>query len=175
MWKLYEFGNIFRLFLYLKNSEKITRTLYDLVAFAFDSYALKYYGIYNHRTHGIKISMIWLHFQCLWLRILCNHMCLINTSGIRTHKLTRIKSVLPPSQSPGRFRVSMIWTDLSLGQNSSILNFQTLRANPNPIQLQAIDASSCDDTLKLPLTLLKSVGSNMIMYYYSPLIMCIWL
>ena len=61
LWKLYEFGNIFRLFLYLKNSEKITRTLYDLVAFAFDSYALKYYGIYNHRTHGIKF----LWFGCI--------------------------------------------------------------------------------------------------------------
>jgi hypothetical protein len=38
----------------LKKSEQITRILYDLVAFAFDSYTLKYYGIYNHRTHDIK-------------------------------------------------------------------------------------------------------------------------
>ena len=70
LWKLYEFGRIFRLFLYLKNSEQITRTLYDLVAFAFDSYTLEYYGIYNHRTTWHKICMIWLHFQ--------NDFCILN-------------------------------------------------------------------------------------------------
>ena len=61
LWKLYEFGYIFRLFRYLKKSEQITRILYDLVAFAFDSFALKYYGIYNHRTHDIKF--VW--FGCI--------------------------------------------------------------------------------------------------------------
>ena len=45
----------------LKKSEQITRILYDLVAFAFDSYTLKYYGIYNHWTHDIKI--VW--FGCM--------------------------------------------------------------------------------------------------------------
>ena len=35
---MYEFGYIFRLFRYLKKTEQITQILYDLVAFAFDSY-----------------------------------------------------------------------------------------------------------------------------------------
>ena len=63
LWTLYEFGYIFRLFLHLKNLEQIARTFYDLVAFSFDSYTLRYYGIYKLQNAWHKICMIWLHFQ----------------------------------------------------------------------------------------------------------------